>query len=206
VRTRRDFLANSAAAALAVLLPLRGHAQASGIVHELSGEVLLNGFPLARNSELRAGQTIVTGGDGRVMFTLGADAYFLRPGTELRLQSNDATDRVADLLRLVTGALGATFSRGARRSVVTRTGTIGIRGTGIYLEATREATYACTCFGSTELRSTLRGQTQETVPVTAERHVARRITAAGIVPASFERHTSDEIARLERLAGRPNPF
>jgi hypothetical protein len=27
-----------------------------------------------------------------------------------------------------------------------------------------------------------------------------------IVPAPFERHTNEEMARLERLVGRPSPF
>jgi hypothetical protein len=36
--------------------------------------------------------------------------------------------------------------------------------------------------------------------------VARRINRAGIVPAPFERHTNEEIARLEALVGRPYPF
>jgi hypothetical protein len=49
------------------------------------------------------------------------------------------------------------------------------------------------------------------VRVSTENHLARRIyrdPAMGmrIVQAPFERHTSEEMARLERLAGRPDPF
>ena len=46
----------------------------------------------------------------------------------------------------------------------------------------------------------------ESIPISTERHVARRITRDAVVPAPFERHTSEEIARLEELVGRPYPF
>jgi hypothetical protein len=160
---RRSFLAGSAALAAGALLPLAAAGQ-SGEVRELSGEVFLNGYPMAANSALRVGHTVTTGRNSRIWFTLGGDAYFLRPDSELRLQSSEPPDVLIDFLRLVTGALGATFTRGARRTVVARTATIGIRGTGIYVEATPEETYACTCFGATELRSTVTGHMMRASP------------------------------------------
>ena len=207
---RRRFLSASAALAAGALLPLPAAAR-NGVVQELSGEVFLNGFPMVRNHEIRSGQTVTTGRDGHIWFTMAGDAYFLRPGSELRLQSSDPPDTVIDLLRLVIGALGATFGRGARREVIARTATIGIRGTGIYVETTREETYACTCFGSTELRSVVTGQMMESLPISTERHVARIIRrdapmSMSMVQAPFERHTNEEIGRLERLVGRPYPF
>lgn len=204
---RRRFLSGSAALASGALLPLPAAAQAPwGTIQELSGEVLLNGAPMARNSAIGAGQTIRTGADGRIWFSIAGDVYFLRPGSELRLRPGGARETVVEALRLVSGALGGTFGRGPRRTVVAATATIGIRGTGIYVEASPEETYACTCFGSTELLSTATGTMMASIPLNAERHVARRITPSAVIPAPFERHTSEEIARLERMAGRPNPF
>lgn len=85
---RRRFVKDSAIFAAGALLPLPAAAQAQwGAVHELSGEVLLNGRPMSRNSVIQAGQTISTGKDGRVWFTLAGDAFFLRPGSELRRAS-----------------------------------------------------------------------------------------------------------------------
>lgn len=203
--SRREFLALAGA-----LLPLPALAQA-GLVHELSGEVLINGYPMARSSAIFAGQTIATGRDGRIWFTVGTDAYFLRPGSELRLRAASARGTVIDALRLVSGALGATFGRGRPRAVHTRTVTIGIRGTGVYVEAMPEATYACNCFGAAEIYSAASGAMMERVQVAAVNHVARRIhrdpvMGMRIVEAPFERHSNEEIIRLEALAGRPNPF
>lgn len=206
MRHRRRFLTDCAVIGAGALLPLPAAAQ-WGMVHEISGEVLLNGNRMARNAAIRAGQTISTGADGRIWFTVAGDAYFLRPRSELRLRPGGARDAIIEALRLVTGALGATFGRGPDRAVYAQTVTIGIRGTGIYLETTPQETYACTCFGTTELMSISTGSMMENVVVSAENHVARRISADHrVVPAPFERHTSEEIARLERLAGRPNPF
>jgi hypothetical protein len=203
---RRRFLSSTAALAAGAFFPLPASAQ-WGTIHAMSGQVLLNGRPMARNAVVRAGQTISTGPDGQVWFTVAGDAFFLRAGSELRLRPGSVRDTVIEALRLVSGALGATFARGARRTVVTQTITIGVRGTGIYLETAPQETYACTCFGSTELLSLDSGGVMEGVTASGQKHVARRIGADGVTaPAAFERHTNEEMSRLERLAGRPNPF
>jgi hypothetical protein len=174
------------------------------MVREVTGEVALNQVRLARSSALEAGQTLRTGADGRVWFTLGDDAYFLRPNSELRLDAWRAREPVVDLLRLVTGALGATFARGMRRTLIAPTATIGIRGTGIYLSAAPDAAYLCTCFGATDVATVPSGAT-ESVSVLTRFHQARRIRR-DIAAAPFEGHTDEEIARLEALVGRPDPF
>ena len=209
--TRREFIARSAALA-GSLLALPATAQAPyGVVRELSGQVFLNDLPMGRTHAILPGQTVSTGADGRVWFTLGADAYFLRPGSRLRVEPSATRETLAQALRLLTGALGATFERGAMRMMSTHTVTIGIRGTGVYLEAAPQETYACNCFGAVDLMSSATGAMMEPVRVSAQNHQARRILRdpqAGIriVAAAFERHTSEEMVRLEALAGRPSPF
>lgn len=204
---RRGFVKNSALFGAGVLLPLRAAAQAQwGTVHELVGRVLLNGRPMTRNSAIQPGQTITTEGDGHIWFTLAGDAFFLRPGSELRV-SPSVRDSVIEALRLVTGALGATFRRGAERSVLAQTVTIGIRGTGVYVQTAPDATYVCTCFGTTEL-SGLSGA--DTTRVSATHHSGRMIqrgdTRIRDAEMSLMPHTDEEMSRLERLAGRPYPF
>ena len=199
--SRRQFLAT-----LGVLLPLPAAAQTSwGVVHQLVGDVTIDNVPLTRNAALQAGQTIRTGADGRVWFSIGSDAYFLRPNSRLRLEASKPREPIIDLVRLFAGALGATFRPGSRRQLTAPTLTIGIRGTGVYLEATPEVAYFCTCFGSSEIAAA--GNKTESVTMSATNHQARRIYSdARIVPAGFEGHTNEEIAQLESLVGRPNPF
>ncbi len=200
---RRHFVRNSAILGAGALLSLGAAAQGGlGTVHELRGRVLLNGRPLTPNSAIQPGPTVATGSDGYVWFTLGGDAFFLRPGSELRLGPS-VRDNLLDALRLVTGALGATFRRGGERRVTAQAVTIGIRGTGIYLETNDEATYACTCFGAVELDA---GGGRAAVQ--AAHPAARWVRTADrrITEAPMQNHTDEEIARLERLAGRPYPF
>ena len=196
---RRLFLLSASLA-----LPARAFAAPPlGVVRDLAGEAYLSGHRLTRDTVLQPGQTIETGEDGQVWFTVGADAFLVRPRSQVRLDTSGVGAVVLDFLRLVSGGLGATFSPGPHRRLVTPTSTIGIRGTGVYLEATPRWTYACTCFGATEV-SPLDGRPVE---VASRNHSARRIDRDGaIVTVPFERHTSEEIARLESLVGRPNPF
>jgi hypothetical protein len=186
------------------LLPLPAFAQAQwGVVRDLIGDVTLNGLPVTRQTALQPGQTLATGSDGNVRFTIANDAFFLRPNSRLRLEATRPSEPFIDFFRLVTGALGATFERGMRRSVVTPSSTIGIRGTGVYIEAASEWTYACTCFGTTELSSSL----NERIAVPAFNHEARLIRpSVPIERAPMAHHTSEEIAALEAMVGRPNPF
>jgi hypothetical protein len=182
-----------------VVLPLRVSAQAPlGTVRELSGQVTVNDYRATRQSALQAGQTLRTGADGRVSFTIGADAFFLRPNSSLRLDTTRPGEAFVNFLRLLTGALGATFQRGAARAVSTPTSTIGIRGTGVYVEAAADWTYACTCFGATDINGTV---------VSARNHQARLVRSGmPIAPAGFERHSNEEMVALEALVGRPDPF
>src|SRR6267378_4694659 len=96
--SRRRFVAG-----LSVAL-LTGPAQAQklfGVVHEVAGEVTVNNVRLTRLGVLEAGQTLRTGADGRILFSLGGDAYFLRPNSQLRLDAWRPRDAVIDLLRLL---------------------------------------------------------------------------------------------------------
>jgi hypothetical protein len=200
---RRRFLVASA-----IALPLPAWAEPPlGRVRELSGAVFLNDYRVQRNTALQPGQTLSTGPDGEIWFTVGEDAFFLRPNSRLRLETARAASAVVDLLRLAAGAVGATFARGPARQLVTPTSTIGIRGTGVYAEAADAWTYACTCFGDTHIEAMPNGKPGRAVDVASKHHVARRIDLDGaILDMPFIRHTSDEIARLESLVGRPNPF
>lgn len=198
--SRRHFIAGLGGA----LVPLPALSQERwGVVREVSGDVTVNGFAVTRQTALRSGQTLRTGPDGRISFTIGADAYFLRPGSRLYLDTSRPAEPFVNFLRLLTGALGGTFLRGNQRTVSTPTSTIGVRGTGVYVETAAGFTYACTCFGTTEISSLA----MERQAVSGQGHEARLIRPGmPIARAGFERHTSDEIAALEALVGRPNPF
>lgn len=187
-------------------LPLRAWgAPPYGRVRRVSGEVFVNDYLLQRDTAIEQGHSISTGADGEVWFTVGEDAFFLRPNSRVRLDTMTAGSALIDLLRFAGGALGATFSPGPARQIVTPTATIGIRGTGVYLEAAPRWTYLCTCFGTTEIVGLDKGD--HSAEIQSRHHVARRIDADGTILAmGVERHTNEELIYLEQLVGRPNPF
>ena len=110
----------------------------------------------------------------------------------------------------MTGKLLSVFGRGSR-SIATPTATIGIRGTGIYIEAEAERTYVCTCYGLVDLQASNMPEARETV-MTTHHDAPRYIYAHGetpikmIEPAPVINHTDAELIMLEALVGRKPPF
>ena len=91
----------------------------------------------------------------QLIFVVGKDAFILRSNGQLTLSPNDISEPESNVksalvnsLRLVTGKLLSVFGK-SRHSISTPTATIGIRGTGVYVEADPEESYVCTCYGTT---------------------------------------------------------
>ena len=112
-------------------------------------------------------------------------------------------------LRMLTGKL-LTVSRNSPMRVNTATATIGIRGTGFYIEADAEQTYFCTCYGTTEVAATNDAASKETI---VSKHHDRPVyilkaeaSGKNIRPAPMINHTDQELTLIEALVGRTPPF
>jgi hypothetical protein len=213
--SRRRFLAGSAAAlattAAGVWLPLGAEAAESSI-HELRGDVLVNGRRIDRNATVRAGDSVVTTSSGYVVFVVGSDAFMLRERSEVRLEPASGQAALIAGLRLLTGAIGAVFGRrpAGRVNIVAATVTAGIRGTGVYLETRGEGTYFCSCYGTVDLQANANTSDRETIE--ASRHNNPRMILNQprdgqlFVPAPFQTHTDAEMDMLEKCVGRRAPW
>lgn len=207
---RRGFLAGSSALAAGLFLPLTARAQKVDSIHDLRGNVRVNGKPIGRDAVIRAGDEIVTTSNGYVVFVVGQDAFMLRERGELRLEPAPGQAFLVQGLRLVTGALGAVFGKrpGAGARIFAPTVTAGIRGTGCYLETRGEGTYFCTCYGTIELAA----NTGAPMTVSTKRHdspymvLARPKDGAVYSNAAFETHTDAEMDMLEKCVGRRAPW
>ena len=207
---RRGFLAGSGAALAGLLLPLTA-AAAETSIHDLRGEVLVNGKAIGKDAVIRAGDTIVTTSNGYVVFVVGQDAFMLRERGELKLEPAKDSFLVTGL-RLVTGALGAVFGRRpqGRVSIASATVTAGIRGTGVYMETRGEGTYFCSCYGAVDLQANANASDRESIEAT--RHNNPRMILAQpkdgqrFVPATFQTHTDAEMDMLEKCVGRRAPW
>jgi hypothetical protein len=209
-RTRREWLKRALLGGATVPLLLHDALAAdrrpSGMI-EVQGEVLVNGRPATAGAALKPGDRVATAPGSSAVFVLGQDAFLMREKSELLTAGGKA---FAGAMRLVTGKLLSVFGRGPR-SIATATATIGIRGTGIYIEAEAERTYVCTCYGVVDLQASNMPKARETVRTT-HHDAPRYIYARGESPikmiesAPVINHTDAELIMLEALVGRKPPF
>ena len=209
-RTRREWLKRVllAGASMPLLLhdALAAGKRPSGMI-EVKGEVLINGRPARAGAAVKPGDSVATAPGGSAVFVVGRDAFLIREKSELRTAGGSA---LAGAMRLVTGKLLSVFG-GGRRSITTPTATMGIRGTGIYIEAEAERTYVCVCYGLVDLQARNMPEARETVRTT-HHDAPRYVYAYGekpikmIEPAPMVNHTDAELIMLEALVGRTPPF
>lgn len=190
-----------------------GHALAMGArpaepgLYRVEGEVQVNGRPAETGQLIRPGDIIETGPRSHAIFVAGRDAYLLRASSRLETAGREM---LIDSLRIVTGRLLSVFGPGARR-IETPTAAIGIRGTGIYIEAEPERTYVCTCYGTADIQPSDKPEMRETVET--KHHEQPRYVYGRSMPsirmietAPVINHTDAELIMLEALVGRRPPF
>ena len=92
----------------------------------------------------------------------------------------------------------------------TMVATIGIRGTGVYMESDPEQSYVCTCYGVTDISAINDGESTETVSATHHDRplyiLGRAQPGNSIRRAPFINHTDQELMLIETLVGRTPPF
>ena len=207
--SRRQFLISAAAlpltASLAAIIPIQALA-ASSVIHELQGTVTVNKKALTLTSIIHSGDEIIVSNDGKLVFSIGEDAFLVRGGSVLQVYSEESSVLVS-ALRLVTGAmLGVFGKRKSTTRIFTATATIGIRGTAVYVATTPEKLYTCTCYGHTDLFVGL-----DKADVIATHHNAHIVTTGKNGNAQMKAfevldHNDDELRMLEALMGRKPLF
>jgi len=175
-------------------------------VYKYRGEVRINGESAARGMQVKPGDTVTTGAQSYVTFVVGQDAFLLRGQGQLELAGSGV---LVTLARVITGKLLSVYSRGTPRTLHGTTATIGIRGTGAYLEVSPERNYFCLCYGEAQITSTADANASEQVKT--KHHDSPRFIYAGGRARLIERapvinHQDEELILLESLVGREPPF
>lgn len=179
-------------------------------VYRVSGTATINGNPATMQTRIGAADTVETGKDGEIVFAVGESAFLLRASSHVVLESPQRDSVLVNGLRLLTGKLLSVFPGGRPVRVGTLTSTIGIRGTGFYLETDAEQDYFCTCYGVTDVAASKDPQSRTTV--VAKQHdqpvyiLAKAQAGRSIRPAPFINHTDQELQLIEALVGRVPPF
>lgn len=171
-------------------------------VYSVRGEVTVNGVAASEETRIGSNDKVVTGPGGQAIFVVGKDAFLLREKSELQLGGDGL---LVDSLRLLTGAVLSVFGKG-RHDLATANATVGIRGTGVYLESSPDLSYICTCYGIADIAATLGAR--DAVTVESRHHdAAKYVTGDGrVTMAPFINHTDEELMLIETLVGRTPPF
>ena len=179
--------------------------------YRLVGDVRINGAPATLQSMVRPGDTVTTGERSECVFTVGTQAMILREKSSVTVQAQEAAPEslAVRALQVLSGAL-LSVSRGNQMALRTTTASIGIRGTGFYVEVEPSQTYFCTCYGVTDVAASADPGSRETI---AAKHHDRPVYILGdgargrrIRNAPFINHTDQELALIEALVGREPPF
>lgn len=208
--TRRFVLAGAAgfALSLAGLGRLLAADAVTRGVRRVSGDARINDKPAISGRTVKPGDTVVTGPNGDIVFVVGRDAFLLRAESRIELEGKSGSTLLTGL-RIVTGRLLSVFASGEPKKMQTDTATIGIRGTGVYVEAAREKTYVCTCYGTVDIVSRDDPAQRETVQ-TRHHDQPRYVMAKGapqmLMGAPVINHSDAELILLESLVGRKPPF
>lgn len=180
-------------------------------IYRIAGQAMVNGKAATLQTRINPGDTIATGKGSEIIFVMGGHAMLLRADSQLLIEAaiKSTTGQLIKALRLLNGKL-LSVSRDASMRIETDAGSIGIRGTGFYVESSPEQTYFCTCYGVTEVAAT--AEPGNIVTVTAQHHdrplyilkTAER--GRHIRDAPFINHTDQELALIEAIVGRTTPF
>ncbi len=176
-------------------------------IYKLKGSVTVNGIQADINTQIEANALIKTGPSSRIIFAVGADAFILRSNSELQLGGDGILIRG---LRILSGKLLSVFEKRIKPfNIQTLTATIGIRGTGVYIESDPEQSYICTCYGLSIITSN--NNPNEQVEVTSKHHdepfyILSSSAGKLIRPAPVINHSDQELELIEQLVGRNTPF
>jgi hypothetical protein len=174
---------------------------------QVKGSVTVNGQPAQAGSRVPYDASIVTGSGSEAIFVIGQDAYLLREKSSVSF-AGKAAGATAEVMRVLTGGILSVFGKGEKK-LLTPTATIGIRGTGCYIEAEADRVYFCLCYGRADVTPTADpGYVKRIVtkhhehPVYLQKNPALPIMA----DAPMLNHSDAELELLESLVGRFPPF
>ena len=178
-------------------------------IYRIQGDVMVDDKRATLETPVTPTSTIVTPKNAEIVFVSGQQSYIQRGDSRVVLEAPKESV-FASGLRLVTGALLSVFPRGTPVQLRTKTATVGIRGTGVYLEADPEQTYFCTCYGVADVSANDDPQSKDTVVATHHDKplyiLSGQSSGKNIRRAGFVNHTDQELMLVETLVGRKPPF
>lgn len=192
--------AASPAAWISSALAQRGRQAA---IHQLDGTASVNGRDAKAGTPVNLGDRVTTGPRSQAVIVIGGDAFLLRSDTALEVKGR------AGVLSELTVAAGKLLSVFAKKpvAITARSASIGIRGTGGYIEVDDSTVYLCLCYGEAQVEAP--GIDRIDLKTTHHESPILMHTSGPKVrvePGPFRDHKDSELILLESLVGREPPF
>jgi len=179
-------------------------------IYRIDGQVVVDGQPATLDTRIGGNSTVETLAASEVVYAVGESAFIQRSESRVTLAAVERDSMVVAGLNLLTGKILSVFPSGKAVRLATKNATIGIRGTGVYMENDPEQTYFCTCYGISDVVANDDPTSQETVAATHHDKPLYILTGApageNIRAAPFINHTDQELMLIETLVGRQPPF
>ena len=188
----------------------KGDAPAVPGINALSGSATVNGQAAKVGSAVKPGDKVTTGKGSYAVVLVGKDAFLLRDSTSVIFEQNTEKPGVLASVLLATGKVLSVFDKRTEGGMKIRASnaTIGIRGTGCYLEIHDGRTYFCLCYGEAAIDGV--GMAQSKIIKTTHHESPVWLDDRGgvmkVENAGFVNHNDDELIMLEKLGGREPPF
>ena len=208
---RRSILLQLAATGLLINIPgVIRNALAAGNnpitpgIYKITGTVTVNGQSAREGMLIKVGDTVITGPQSEAIYVVGQDAFLQHDNSTIHLLG----ESTLSILRIIRGRLLSVFGKGSKK-IETRTATIGIRGTGCYIEAETAQTYICLCYGEADFVPNIAPEKSTRLKTThheSPRWISGENKEAPISEAPMINHTDAELALLEGLTGRTPAF
>ena len=172
-------------------------------LHRVDGKVTVNGKEAKSGAQVNMGDKVATGPGSTAVVVLKGDAMLMRADTvvEIRGSAGLMSDMIISAGRVLT-----VFSK-KPVAVKAAHATIGIRGTGAYIEVMPTEVYFCLCYGE----AVVSGANMPDKTVITKHHEQPLLfkESGGTVrsePGGVRNHTDEELVMLEKLVGREPPF
>lgn len=180
-------------------------------IYRISGQAMVNDQPATLDTKIAPGDQVKTGKNSELVMVVKGNAMILRAGTNVTIERDEkSTSLIHAGLRLVSGAL-LSVSRNQPMRIRTQNATIGIRGTGFYLEADEAESYFCLCYGAAKVEAN--DDPKSSREQAAKYHdrpifITNNVATPGknIRNAPFKNHSDQELTLIETLVGRTPPF
>ncbi len=207
---RREWLRRIAAFGAAGASGLIAEALAKGDVPpgvaRLDGSATVNGREAKVGTPVNLGDRVSTGRTSQAVIVVGSDAFLLRSQTTVEFSRGARQDTLSNML-VAAGQVLSVFSK-KPVAIKAATASIGIRGTGAYIEINRDSVYFCLCYGEALVEGPGMANAREVKTTHHESPLLLR-DDGGIMkvePGPFQNHTDAELILLESLVGREPPF